>query len=166
MSHRSQILFKEGELSVLTYKHWGGFPETVIPLLRDYWQWCPRKSIKYLTSTWFYYCKRKMEDGVREEKHIEPDSSPVETTEIGDFHPVAQNYGICADGSLNWDTEHLYVVDIENEIVSHYTPKDDFLFKTQSLDEATATTPDNTYSLFINENIQQDEDSDQEGGNE
>ena len=163
MSHRSQILFREGELSVLTYKHWGGFPETVIPLLRDYWQWCPRRYIKYLVSTWFYYCKRKMEDEIRDEKYIEPDSSPVETTEIEDFYPVAQNYGICADGSLNWDTEHLYVVDIDEERVSHYTPVDDFLFKTDSLDETTARTPDKTYPLAMEESNQRCVESKQGG---
>lgn len=64
MSHRSQILFKQDELSVLTYKHWGGFPETVVPLLRDYWEWCPRRDINYLTATWFYYCKRRTEDKI------------------------------------------------------------------------------------------------------
>jgi len=151
VSHRSQILFKQDELSVLTYKHWGGFPETVIPLLRDYWEWCPQKNIKHLTSTWFYYCKRRMEDGIRDEECISPENSPVESTDIGDFYRVSQSYGICADNSLNWDTEHLYVVDIDEERVSHYTPVDDFLFKTDSLDETTARTPDKTYPLAMEE---------------
>ena len=151
MSHRSQILFKQDELSVLTYKHWGGFPETVIPLLRDYWQWFPRKDIDYLTATWFYYCKRRMEDRIRNKNHIDTDISPVETTQPREFHGVALNYGICSRGRLNGDSEHFYVVDIEAETIEHYTPADGFLFASESLTETTARTPDYAYPLIVDE---------------
>ena len=146
MSTRCHILFTDEDASLLTYKHCDGYPSEVIPLLRDYWWWYPRtERLEYLTATWFYYCKRQRE---RQSAELERFDVPMETDELDYNHPVALSYGICADDEVHGDIEHFYEVDIEEEVVAHYTPEGMWFGDLDSPADITSRDPDDTYRLI------------------
>jgi hypothetical protein len=154
MSTRCHILFRDGGTSLLTYKHFDGYPEGVIPLLREFWKWYPRtEDLEYLTATWFYYCKRQTEEKFckpqSEEKFKNVDwyDAPMATDELNHNHPVVLSYGVCADGQVHGDTEHFYEVDIENETVTHYTPESWGFLDADSPADIVSQEPKKTYQL-------------------
>lgn len=124
MSTRCQILFRTKDAELLTYKHHDGYPDGTIPLLRRYYRWMPRHELEYFTATWFYYVKRRYEKTFLENRDraaADRHTLPMETQALGRNHGVALSYGICADGRLHGDIEHVYVVDLGREVVAHYS---------------------------------------------
>lgn len=143
MSTRCHILFKDENSELLTYKHTDGYPEEVLPLIKEYWRWYPRTSeIEYITASWFYYCKRKREISPVMCKYDEP----MDMDEISVDHPVARGYGICPDKEIHGDTSHLYVVDIDTGSIAHYTPKE-WVFDEETLSDITSRDPVDTYDV-------------------
>lgn len=118
MTTRCHILFRDKDYSLLTYKHSDGYPEGIIPLLREFWEWCPlKRNLEYLTATWCYFCKRRRE---KQSAELERYGAPMATSELAGNHPVSLSVGICAGGETHGDAEHLYEVNIEEETVAHY----------------------------------------------
>jgi hypothetical protein len=147
MSTRSHILFRDDDDSLLTYKHHDGYPDAVIPLLREFWQWYPRTTrLEYLTATWFYYCKRRTEERLGDRY-----DAPMKTGELAHNHPIALSYGICADNEIHGDVEHLYEVDIEEGTVAHHTPERRWFENVESPSDIVGQEPDETYSLTLDE---------------
>ena len=145
MSTRCHILFTDGDASILTHKYRDGYPEETIPLLREFWQWYPRtEDLEYLTATWFYFCKRQSEE---QSKELDWCDDPMKTNELNKNHPVALSYGICADEEIHEDTEHFYEVNIENEMVTHYTPEGVCFEDAESPAEIASREPDEIYTL-------------------
>ena len=145
MNTRCQILFTNGDVSLLTYKHHDGYPEGAIPLLREFWHWYPRtKHLEYLTATWFYFCKRQYEE---RSKELDLWDDPMKMNELNTNHPVALSYGICADEEIHGDIEHFYEVDIEAETVAHYTPESWGFEDVDTPAEIIGREPDETYRL-------------------
>jgi hypothetical protein len=149
MSTRCHILFTNGDVSLLTYKHHDGYPEGAIPLLREFWHWYPRtKHLEYLTATWFYFCKRQYEE---RSKELDLWDEPMKMNELNTNHPVALSYGICADEEIHGDIEHFYEVDIEAETVAHYTPESWGFEDVDTPAEIIGREPERTYPLNLND---------------
>jgi len=71
MSTRCHILFEGRRQSILTYKHHDGYPEEIIPQIRTYWQWNGGAYVDEFTATWFYFCKRQVEDMIKNKYRID-----------------------------------------------------------------------------------------------
>jgi len=56
-------------------------------------------------------------------------------------------YEICIDNEIHGDTEHLYIVNVKNKIIEHYTPTDSSWFDSESLEEIVSRDPNAVYSL-------------------
>lgn len=99
MSTRCQIEFRAGSERRTVYRHWDGYPEAVLPDLREFLQWSVRGSdVEYVSANFLFWSKRNLGEG---------------SEQLG--------FGICANDELHGDIEYFYVVDLTTGTISVHT---------------------------------------------
>lgn len=87
MSTRCQIEFRSGNVRRTVYRHWDGYPSTVIPDLLAFLAWSERRGdVEYEAANFLYWSKR----------------------EVGASEQLG--FGVCANDELHGDIEYYYVV--------------------------------------------------------
>ena len=96
MSTRCQIEFRAGSERRTVYRHWDGYPEAVLPDLREFLQWSVRGSdVEYVSANFLFWSKRGLDE-----------------------HSQQLGFGICANDELHGDIAYYYVVDLRTKQIS------------------------------------------------
>jgi hypothetical protein len=89
MSTRCQIEFRRGEVRRTIYRHWDGYPSSVMPHLLEFLPWSTRAGdIEYEAANFIFWSKQGMDE-----------------------RSVQLGLGICANDELHGDIDYYYVVE-------------------------------------------------------
>lgn len=105
MSTRCQIEFRRGDVRRTVYRHWDGYPSSVIPDLLAFLQWSARGGdIEYESANFLFWSKRGLDE-----------------------RNVQLGFGVCANDELHGDVEYYYVVEhmATGTVVRAYTVEHD-----------------------------------------
>lgn len=89
MSTRCQIEFRNGSMRRTVYRHWDGYPGSVLPDLLSFLAWSTRVGdVEYEAANFLYWSKREFDE-----------------------RNCQLRFGVCTNDELHGDTEYYYVVE-------------------------------------------------------
>ena len=129
MSTRCQIEFKtvykvkqkngkmkEQEESILLYRHLDGYPEGVVPDLKEFLKWNGGRNsdLEFMTANFIYWSKRHFEENYYHEKYgggLDDKGKPKKWSDPQDFNSMLLlGFGICEKDCFHGDIEYFYEV--------------------------------------------------------
>ena len=132
MSTRCQIEFKriysykqkngkmkKDEESVLLYRHSDGYPEGVVPDLKEFLKWNGGRNsdLEFTTANFIYWSKRHFEENYYHEKYgggIDDKGKSIKWSDPQDFNSILLlRFGICEKDDFHGDIEYFYEVIVE-----------------------------------------------------
>lgn len=116
MGTRALIIFvNNAKRQVVTYRHWDGYPEAVLPELKEFLKWNGGRNqdFDYAIANYFYYMKKTRVEASKNDTHA--DGTKFTDKEIKEYHELT-GFGLC-EKHEDMGQAHEYYVNLDTEEV-------------------------------------------------
>ena len=119
MATRCLIIFKNSLSQVVTYRHWDGYPEAVIPEIKEFLKWNGERSkdISYTIANYFYFMKKsRVESRINDKWFKKQYPNKQKRLEIIKEDSELTGFGLC-DKIEDYGQEYEYTVNLDTGVI-------------------------------------------------